>query len=286
MIKKNKHLKTTCIVLSLIIVSLVVYIVLLKVDHKTEQSKEEQNDIVQNLKEEKEYDLKKAELLLEEFGFNRRVGCKTVLQTEYNDNFKGIVVLEKLLKEKSITQKCSDLFTEDSLVETPEPMYKSSLGVCYKNNSIQTIKYEDANKVYKKMYGEDMPTLHVNGLKNNGQDYILFEYLKDKNIFANLSFYGVGGSCMSSHIRVLKSATQKGNIIKINVYDYESGYTEITNNLFNFTTDKFSTEINCSTYDECKDIIKDKYAQYLDEYEITFELNDNQYIFKTVNKVI
>lgn len=284
MIKKNKQLTILCIVLTIIIVLLISYIIVLKTpvtEAKPAPTKENKEKV-----EEKAFDLDKAELLLEEFGFNRRTGCKTVLQTEYNDNFKGIVVLEKLLKEKSTLQKCSNLFTEDSLVETPEVMYKSTLGVCFKDNSINTITYEDANQIYKKMYGEDMPTLHVNGLKNNNMDYILFEYLEDKNIFANLKFYGVGGSCMSSHIRSIRSATQKGNIIKINVYDYESGYTEIKDNIFTLTTDKFTTEISCSTFDECKNIIRNKYIHYLDEYEITFELIDNQYIFKSVNKII
>lgn len=285
MIKKNKQLTILCIVLTIIIVLLLGYIIVLKTPI-TEAKPVKVKENKEKIEEEKAFDLDKAALLLEEFGFNRRKGCKTVLQTEYNDNFKGIIVLEKLLKEKSTPQKCSDLFTEDSLIQTPEVMYKSTLGVCYKDNSVQTIAYEDANLIYKKMYGEDMPTLHVNGLKNNNMDYILFEYLEDKNIFANLNFYGVGGSCMSSHVRVIRSATQKGNIVKINVYDYESGYTEIKNNIFTLTTDKFTTEINCSTFEECKNIIRNKYVHYLDEYEITFEVIDNQYIFKSVNKVI
>lgn len=286
MIKKNKKLKIICIVLSLIIVLLVGYIVLLKVNYKTEQPKEDQDDIVENLPEEKKYDLKKAELLLEEFGFNRRVGCKTVLQQAYNDAFKSIVVLEKMSEDKIYEEKCDNLFSEDVLEEDPEPMYKGNIGVCKKGKTVELITYNDANAMYKKMYGEDMPTTHVSLLSDNSLDYALYEYLYDRDMFVKLDLYGVGGSCVSHHIREIKSAVQIEDTIKITVYDFETGYFEIDNGVYHFESEKTNIDIPCNDEKECVSVIKNNYLRYVNEYEITFELINNQYTLKSVESVL
>ena len=286
MIKKNKNLEIICTVLSLIIILLVGYIVLLKANYKTEQSKEEQTDIVQNLKEEKKYDLKKAELLLEEFGFNRRVGCQTVLQQTYNDAFKSIIVLEKMSKDKIYEEKCDNLFSQNALVEDPEPMYKGNIGVCKKGKTVELITYNDANAMYKKMYGEDMPITHISMLSDNSLDYALYEYLYDRDMFVKLDLYGVGGSCVSNHIREIKSAVQIENTIKITVYDFETGDLEIDNGVYHFESEKTKIDIPCNDVKECVSVIKNNYLRYVNEYEITFEVINNQYTLKSVESVL
>ena len=282
--KKNKNLTITCILLTLIILVLLGYIVILKTTYKNEIKNNDKNTIEKQANE-KDFDLKKAELLLEEFGFNRRRGCETILRRNYDDNYKAIVVLEKITKDKIYEENCSDIFNQNAYTEDPESMYKGDIGVCFKNNKVETITYNDANAIYKKMFNEDMPTEHVNGLQNNSLDYILYEYINDKDIFAKLDFYGVGGACTSQHIREIKSATQTNNTIKIVVYDYESEYANFEDGIYHFDTDKLSTDIECSDENNCLDIIKNKYINFLDEYEIIFEIENNQYIFKEFNKL-
>lgn len=151
---------------------------------------------------------------------------------------------------------------------------------------VETITYNDANAMYKKMYNEDLPTLHVNGLRNNSQDYVLYEYLNDRDIFVKLDFYGAGGTCSSTNIRKVKKAIQEDNLIKIYVLDYESGYFELDDNIYHFQTNRLAVDIECNNEKECMNIIKSNYINFLDEYEIVFKVVNNQITFKEVNKLV
>lgn len=279
--KRNKTLTIICLILVLIIILLIGYILLMKTNYEKENETKNETET-----SEKAFDLKKAETLLEEFGFNRRKGCETVIQGEYNDTFKSMVVLEKVAEEHIFEEDCATLLGSANYVETPEALYKGSIGVCKKGSKVKTISYSDANQIYKKMYGEDMPIDHVSGITLNSQDYELYEFIENRDIFAKLEYYGVGGTCASQHIREIKEATQEENTVKITIYDFETGSYELDNGLYHFSTDKLTTNIECSNKEECINTIKTKYLQFLNEYEITFEIVDHQYIFKSVNKVV
>ena len=282
MIKKNKNLTTLCIILGLIIVLLLGYIVGTSVNNQNkEPNKTNKNETV-----EKEFDIKKAKVLLEEFGFNRRKGCKTIVQNEYNDTYKAIVALEKVAKDKIIEENCTDLFSITKLEANPEPLFKGDTGVCMKDAKAKTITYNDVNEIYKKMYGEDISPENINALSINSQDYALYDFLEGRDLFVKLDCYGCGGTCYSKHIREIKSATQNDNIVTITIYDYESDGVTVEDGIFKFSTEKISENIECQTDNQCINIIKKDYLEYLNQYEIKFEIIDNQFIFKSLNKVV
>lgn len=282
--KDSNSLTILCLILILIILFLVGYIIGMKTNNKEEKPNKQEPEIIDT--KEVDFDLKKAELLLEEFGLNRRKGCKTIVQNEYNDTFKAIVALEKVAKDKVLEEKCSNLFSKAALEAHPEPLYKGETGVCSKDNFAKTITYSDANEIYKKMFGEDMPAESVNAILMNSLDYTFYDFLPNKDLFVKMECNGCGGTCHSKHIREIKSAKQKGNEVVITFYDYETAGTIVTDGVFNFSTDTLSTNINCIDENECISIIKKDYLEYLDEYQVKFKIINNQYIFDSLNKSI
>lgn len=282
--KDSNSLTILCLILILIILFLVGYIIGMKTNDKEEKPNKQEPEIIDA--KEVDFDLKKAELLLEEFGLNRRKGCKTIVQNEYNDTFKAIVALEKVAKDKILEEKCSNLFSKAALETYPEPLYKGETGVCSRDNFAKTITYSDANEIYKKMFGEDMPAESVNAILMNSLDYTFYDFLPNKDLFVKMECNGCGGTCHSKHIREIKSAKQKGNEVVITFYDYETAGTIVTDGVFNFSTDTLSTNINCIDENECISIIKKDYLEYLDEYQVKFKIINNQYIFDSLNKSI
>ena len=105
-------------------------------------------------------------------------------------------------------------------------------------------------------------------------------------MFVKLDLYGVGGSCVSNHIREIKSAVQIENTIKITVYDFETGDLEIDNGVYHFESEKTKIDIPCNDVKECVSVIKNNYLRYVNEYEITFEVINNQYTLKSVESVL
>ena len=78
--KDSNSLTILCLILILIILFLVGYIIGMKTNNKEEKPNKQEPEIIDT--KELDFDLKKAELLLEEFGLNRRKGCKTIVQNE------------------------------------------------------------------------------------------------------------------------------------------------------------------------------------------------------------
>jgi len=236
-----------------------------------------------------DYDLDKANELLDYYGFNIRFGCTTIAQYSYNDTFKALVALEKVDSSYFKEEECSNLFSEEKLekANTPDQRYRGETGVCFSNNTKSTtniVSYSDVNKVYKKLYGEDMPKKSINSLKISNQYYIFYDYLAEKDAFVQMNCSGCGGSCYSQHIRKIKDATIEGNTLTINFYDYETGYYELNDNKFNLVTSNIDTTFECDSQDACIQKVENDYLDKLDLFEAVFEKNGDSFIFKSFTK--
>ena len=272
--KKNKGFIIFCIFLLLIIAVLAIYILTNKDLYKNNE-----NDVIIT---EKEFSIKNAELLLEEFGFNLRHGCETIIQSEYNDTFKALVAISKLEESKIYEEDCSIYYTEKTTLNGKEA-YKGEYGYCI--DKAKVVTYSDVNSIYKKLYNEELPTKSINSLDVNSMYYEAYNFIPEKDVFVKAKIYGAGGTCTSNHIRKIINAKESNNTIVINLYDFESEYIEIENNIYKFKTNSFETEINCKNIEECMKIVETKYLDKLDKYKVDFEKINNNYVFKNIIKI-
>ena len=205
------------------------------------------------------FDIAEADKILEEFGFNKRFGCTTIVQKKYSNTYKAIIALNNVDSSKVKEEECSKLYDEDLLVDkdTPNARYELENGVCM--GTTKTISYNDVNAVYKRMYGSDLPRLPIDSKE---VDYLLhesYDYVRDEDVFVALECYNCEGACYSHHIREIKSATIKKDILRIDFYDYESGLFELNDDQYDLVTSKHRKLFKCTYNEECMDIIKRDY---------------------------
>ena len=125
-----------------------------------------------------------------------------------------------------------------------ENVYVGEYGVCTNGENTYVISYEDANKVYKEMYGTEMPKKGFTTVNFGGQFYHFYDYIEELDSFVALKCGACGGSCGEPEDKSyeLKTATLTGNELVI-VVNYDNS-----------------------------------------EYEILFTKNNNNYIFKSFGK--
>lgn len=279
--RKKKNMIIIIVVSIIVVLGILAAIFVPSMIKKQEESGKEEDTV------ETDYDLDKAKSLLAKFGFDERFGCQTIAQNSYDENFKMLWALKKVDASMLKEANCSDLFSEDKLegVDTSEPKYKGEVGVCFSNSKTNTISYKDANAVYKKLYGEEMPKKSISGLKINSMFYEFYDYNSNKDLFISMSCNGCGGACMSNNLREIKSATLKGNTLVIDFYDFESGYIDAeSSHNYNLKTSKVDTMIECSSNSECINKIKSEHLNDLDLYEAVFEKKNDEFIFKSFIK--
>lgn len=227
-----------------------------------------------------DFDIGEAEQLLETFGFNKRFGCITIAQKKYTDTYKAIMALNNVDTSLIHEEKCSNLYNNSLLVDKDleSERYELNNGSCKDNAKV--ISYDDANLVYKKMYGREMPKTSIDSREIDYLFHESYDYNSDKDAFVLLECYNCLGSCYSLHIREIISATTKKDILRIDFYDYESGLFELNDDHYNLVTSNHSKIFTCTYNEECMDIIKRDYMDYLDIYEAIFQYKDDHYIFR------
>lgn len=280
--KNNKIIFIICSVITILAAAIIGFIIgnemLLKENNKTSNIKDEQV-------EEKNMPLDEANKILEKFGLNKNFGCQTIVDSNYNDTFKALVAIDNLDETLIKEEDCSNYYNEKIESYIPNTtIFKGNIGQC--RNKTKVIDYNEINKVYKKLYDEEMPKNSINAMNLGNLYYDLYYYDAEKNIFIEEQPSGVGGTCASSHIREIKDAKIIDDTLKINFYDFQTQYyNEITKSYY-LKTNGIIKNITCSSQEECVNIIKTEYMDKLPEYQVTFELKNGDYVFKNLIRVL
>ena len=231
-------------------------------------------------------DLSDDEKLLYDFGFYEKIGCGNIFSSTYSDEFKMVMALNKVDKSKYIHKKCSELYSESQL---NNEYYKTKYGICGKNTNAALVPYEEANTIYKKMYGTNMKKTGFTTLSMDGMYYNFFDYNESLNSYVFLRCGGCGGSCgnMMSILKI-KSSNEINNKKYIEVYGYSGDLKKsaVNNNeiLVLESRDHRRIELNAKDYESAYDEILREKLDKLDVYEIIFNKKDGNYIFESFVK--
>lgn len=293
--KVNKGLLIAVIALVLVICLLV-----FKLSEDTVSTNKEKNttsdnntQVIDKVEGAKDFDLKEAEQLLDKFGFNVNIGCGSgVYDRFYDESFKQATALRKVSDSVKTKKKCSELYNE--LYEGTAGSYKGKYGVCYEDKGTNLIPYDEANKIYKEMYGTD---ISKKGFTTGGFYYNFYDYNESLNSFVQLECGGCGGACGPTlHINKIKSAYTIEDNLVINVYYYSEGVYDT--NYIHVSTSKGYLNLKVSEkkidpangvetdeiIKEAEKEIEEKYLDKLDVYEVVFTKKDGNYIFKSLTK--
>ena len=240
--------------------------------------------------ESKDFDIAKAEELLDYFGFNEEFGCASrIYNSTYTDSYKKVQALKKVEKSKSKEIDCSDIYSEELLENRMEyAVYKGKYGVCRKGTKTEVIPYADVNKIYKEMYGTEIEKDGFETTDVAGGYYNMYDYDKTLDSFVKLDCDGCGGACGPDNYSIskIKSAKLAENDLTIEVY-YLYGhpsYSESGDEKYILKTSKFEKTLEVNNQEEFKKEVLNKYLDKLDVYEVKFEKKENNYIFKSMSK--
>lgn len=291
--KVNKGLLITVVVLALVIGLLI-----FKLSKDTVSTNKDKNttsdnntQVVDKVEGAKDFDLKEAEQILNKFGFNERIGCGPGIYDHfYDESFKQAVVLRKVSDSVKTNKKCSELYTERRELDGA---YKGQNGYCYEDKGTSLIPYDEANKIYKELYDEDMPK---KGFTTYGFYYNFYDYNESLDSFVYLECGGCGGACGPNlNINKIKSAYTIDDNLVIEVYYFDGG---VDNNYIYVNTSKGYLNLKTSekkidpangveadeVIKEAKKEIEEKHLDKLDVYEVVFTKKDGNYIFKSLTK--
>lgn len=182
-----------------------------------------------------------------------------------------------LNKTKEITNKysCNELFGNKDLTSyfSNEDLKDSNLRC---DSTSRQFSYEDVNTTYKKLFGSKLEAP-----KETISVYLLpFVYLKDKNIFVELSMdTGDGGYPVVSGIL---DYNKDGNKLYV-TYGIARAEDDQHLKLSDGSSVKISVDWN--NYDETMKKYFDKYKDKLFKYKLVFENENNNYVFKTIEKI-
>ena len=245
------------------------------VDNVNEKEEENSNSV----DEEKDFDLIKAEELLDKFGFNENLGCgRTIYEESYDEKFKQAIVLKKVSDSVKTKKKCSEMYSQ----EYDSYSYKGEYGACYKDKEATIIPYDEANKIYKGMYGEDIPK------KGFNRYYDFYDYNESLNSFVELDCAGgCGGSCAGPaylKINKIESAKENDDSVIIRVR-YQRPTINVTDSgIYTVAILYSQIKLDSTDLESAKKEVETKYLDKLDLYEIVFTKKDGNYIFKSLTK--
>lgn len=292
--KVNKGLLITVIVLVLVIGLLVFKLTRDTVSTNKDKNTTSDNNtqVIDKVEGAKDFDLKEAEELLDKFGFNERIGCGPgIYDRFYDESFKQAVALRKASDTLKTKKKCSEIYTETR--EGEPNAYKGQNGVCYEEHGANLISYDEANKIYKELYDEDMPK---KGFTTSGFYYNFYDYNESLNSFVQLECGGCGGACGPNiNINKIKSAYTVDDSLFIEVYYFSGGvnnnnvYVSTSKGYLNLKASQIKFEIDNGPEvdkviaDATKEI-EEKYLDKLDVYQVVFTKKDGNYIFKSLTK--
>lgn len=297
---KKKSFVVITILLVAIILGLSAYIAYDKglFDNKKGSKKETktiENSDEKSQEKTKDFDLKEAEELLDKFGFNENIGCfsSKIYDGYYSDSYKQIIALNNAFKNKNLitSKKCSEVYSSDKY--SKEYMaYKGDYGVCNEEHGTSIVSYDEANKIYKEMYGVDIPKKGVNSTSISGLYYKFYDYIESLDSFAKIECGGCGGACSDEKsyfdINKLKSAHIKDNTLIVEIYhnilELKDGINRDGEYQFVSTTKTMNIELSSKNIDDAKKEVEEKYLDKLDVYEIEFVKKGENYIFKSLTK--
>lgn len=290
--EERKSNKGLLVVLILCVVIILVLSGLLILKTLNKETSGDNNDEITNIDsneqetEVKDYDIAKAEELLEKFGFNGGLGtCGFgVYNYGYDDEYMKYQALKKVSQDKIQKINCSEIYVQSDLNKDAPGYYKGENGHCPQNETADVISYDSVNEIYKKMYGTNIEKEGLNG--SNVMSF--YDYNDSLNSFVKLECVGCGGACANAYrVEKIKSAKQIGNELIIEVYYSNGIFSYITPEsnelLYVLDTTKFHTRLDVNSIEEFEKEVLNKYLDKLDVYEIVFEKNNNDYVFKKLS---
>ena len=156
---------------------------------------------------EKEFDTKEATVLVDKYFTDNYIVSGNVFKDGMIDRYKIGLSINNL--DKELTEyECSELYPEN---EKDEEGIVVGNGT-YCDSKVKGISYDDLNKSYKKLFGNDS--------KLAKESVGVYGYIEDKDIFVVLSCR-CGGIGFTKYLYEVKDAKVKGNKLIVNVYYYE-----------------------------------------------------------------
>ena len=231
-------------------------------------------------------ELSEDEKLLYYFGFYEKIGCGNIFSAKYSEEFKMVMALHKVDKSKYNYKKCSELYSESQL---KNDYYNTKYGTCGKNSDAALIPYEEANKIFKEMYGTDIKKTGFNTFSMDPLYYNFFDYSESYNSFVFLGCGACGGACGNTmSILKINSSNEINNKKYIEVYGYLGELKEVTANgneiLVLEDENHHTIELKSKDYDSAKNEVLTEKLDKLDVYEIVFNKKDGKYIFESFSK--
>lgn len=281
--KKNVYFNVFILIITILVIVTGGYLTLNKNNNKGQEKIDDdtKSPLI------KDFDILKAEEILEYFGFNVNFGCGSlVYDSFYSDSYKKITAIEKVEQSKIKNMKCSELYSELDLYGN----YKGENGVCPQTKSTSVISYEDVNEIYKKMYGKSIEKEGFSSTRS--MLYKFYDYNESLDSFVKLECGACGGACppaLNIIINKIKSAKLVDNNLIIQIYHLNSSpyYNEYSKKyIYRLETRKIQVGIDADNEKSFKDEVINKYLDKLDVYEITFKQKDNQYIFASLNEIL
>lgn len=288
--EERKSNKGLLVVLILCVVMILVLSGLLILKTLNKETSGDNNDEITNTDsnvqetEVKDYDIAKAEELLESFGFKEGIptcGFR-IYNNGYDEDYMKAQALKKASQEKTNKMNCSEIYKQSDLNKDNPRYYKGEYGYCPQNGAVDVISYDSVNEIYKKMYGSNIEKEGFNKFT------YFYDYNESLNAFVKLDCGGCGGACGPSYyVEKIKSAKQIGNELIIEVY-YSDGYFDFKSPesdelAYDLDTTKIHTRLDVNSVEEFKKEVLNKYLDKLDVYEIVFEKNNNDYVFKKLS---
>lgn len=258
------------------------------IENGAQKDNNEENKNEEKPSDKEENEITKAEKLLEYFGFNEDIACfgKKIYSSSYDEIFKISQAIRNVEQSKVKTMKCSNIYSDDKLGSNGA--YQLEYGNCFKVKETTVVSYDDVNEVYKKMYGTDVKK---QGVRQNSCEWASspYDYNQDLNSFVQLSGSGCGGICSNHYVLVnkIKSVKYLEDSLLIEVYyfntlcDYDSIHKQFSCKV---QTPNINELITANDRESVEKEILNKYLDKLDVYEVQFQLNGNDYIFKNVIK--
>lgn len=221
-----------------------------------------------------EMDRDEAKKLLEKF----EISCGNIDSYGESNKFEAAI---STLKKPDAEYTCSELLSDEldkwkrEGTSYSQSTDKYNLYYCDSdtNGKYGLYSYDRVNEQYKNMFDKTLDKV------NNGMYY----YVKKYDGFVGL-LWGDGTTGPNIDIEEINKATISNNKLVINAY-MELLYPDDNDN---FTVG--DTKVKCSDLMENKEVEKvkqeilDKYLDKVNNYDITFKVKGNNYIFENINK--
>ena len=282
--KSNKGLICLVVILFLAVLGLGGYILYdkdmfhLKKNDVTESTKTKETEV--------DYDLDKADELLGKYGLSgkdkQKISWIKAYQKGYPDDYKRWIVLDSIDTSGLDKIYCSDWYSDD---QNDSNRCRTDVGVIDKTEEVPVIPYDKANEVYKNMYGEMMAK---RSFSISDGFFAAYSYNQYHNSFIKSECGGCGGTRgPQTRVFKIKNAKISGNKLTVQVYaqvtnaDYAYGNDaeKITYRLGDIVLEAKTEE------DATKEVIE-KYLDKVDLYEVKFEKNKEDYMLKSLVKLV